>query len=168
VLTSGVVDRTARILLSAVLVEAPEGLVLFILANIRTPGGPLLTAVCGFLDPFARLFGLDGPILAAFILGFPANELVLPILLMAYTSSGTLAEAGGAELFSVLSANGWTVFTALSTVLFSLFHWPCSTTLLTVRKEAGGTKWMLLAAALPTAFGMILLAALKLFSSLLF
>ncbi len=167
VLITGAVDRTARILLRAVLVAAPAGLVLFILANIQTSGGPLLSSVCGSLNPLARFFGLDGPILTAFILALPANELVLPILLMAYTSGGALAEAGGAELFSVLTANGWTALTALSVMLFSLFHWPCSTTLLTIRKEAGGVRWMLLAAALPTAFGLLILALINIAARLL-
>ncbi|MBR6006103.1 MAG: ferrous iron transporter B, partial [Clostridia bacterium] len=84
------------------------------------------------------------------------------ILLMAYTSGGSLAEAGGAELFSVLTANGWTPLTALSVVLFSVFHWPCSTTCLTIRKEAGGLRWMLLGIVIPTAVGLMLLAAVNL------
>ena len=131
-------------------------------ANIRIGGGTLLSEFCAILDPFARLFGLDGAILAAFILGFPANEIVLPILLMIYTGGGVLAEsAGGAELFSILTANGWTAATFIAVILFTLFHWPCSTTCLTIKKEAGGVKWMLLGIALPTAVGLIILGVVN-------
>ncbi|MBQ2110955.1 MAG: ferrous iron transporter B, partial [Clostridia bacterium] len=168
VLIRSVLDRTLHVLGRAAAVAAPAGLIIYALANIRLGGGSLLSAFCEFLDPFARFFGLDGTILAAFILGFPANEIVLPIALLAYTSSGSLAELGSyRELWSVLSANGWTGTTALSVILFSMFHWPCSTTCLTIRREAG-TKWMLLSMLLPTAVGLLLLAlvngAIRLFS----
>ncbi|MBQ2191057.1 MAG: ferrous iron transporter B, partial [Clostridia bacterium] len=137
------------------------GLVICAAANIHVGNGSLLSAFCAFLDPFARFFGLDGAILAAFILGFPANEIVLPIAILAYTSGGSLAELGSySELWNVLSANGWTWVTALSVILFSLFHWPCSTTCLTIRKEAG-TKWMLLSMLLPTAVGLLILALMN-------
>ncbi|MEG1240904.1 MAG: nucleoside recognition domain-containing protein, partial [Oscillospiraceae bacterium] len=117
----------------------------------------LLTHAIGFLDPFARLLGLDGVILAAFILGFPANEIVLPIILMGYLATGTLQDMeGAAALGSVLTQNGWTTVTALCTMLFSLFHWPCSTTCLTIWKETKSPKWTLLAVATPTAVGMVL------------
>ena len=161
VLIRSVLDRTLHVLGRAVAVAAPAGLIIHAMANIRIGGMPLLGAFCGFLDPAARLFGLDGAILAAFILGFPANELVLPILLMAYTSGGSLAEAGGTELFTVLTANGWTPLTAVCTVVFTVFHWPCSTTCLTIRKEAGGTKWMLLGMLIPTAAGAVILAVIN-------
>ncbi|MBQ1685056.1 MAG: ferrous iron transporter B [Clostridia bacterium] len=156
-----VLDRTLHVLARAVAVAAPAGLVIYAAANIRVGNGSLLSAFCAFLDPFARFFGLDGAILAAFILGFPANEIVLPIAILAYTSGGSLAELGSySELWNVLSANGWTWVTALSVILFSLFHWPCSTTCLTIRKEAG-TKWMLLSMLLPTAVGLLILALMN-------
>ncbi len=161
-LIRSMLDRTLHVLARAAAVAAPAGLIIYAAANIPAGGGTLLSSLCAFLDPFARLFALDGAILAAFILGFPANEIVLPILLMAYTGGGALAEAaGGAELFSILSANGWTRLTCLAVIIFTLFHWPCSTTCLTIKKEAGGIKWMLLAIALPTAVGLALLAAVK-------
>ncbi|MBR5947552.1 MAG: ferrous iron transport protein B [Clostridia bacterium] len=162
VLVRSMLDRTLHVLARAVLVAAPAGLIIYAAANIRLGGGTLLSSFCGFLDPFARLFALDGAILAAFILGFPANEIVLPILLMAYTGGGALAEsASGAELFSILTANGWTKLTCLAMALFTLFHWPCSTTCLTLKKEAGGVKWMLLGIALPTVVGLVILAAVN-------
>ena len=98
--------------------------------------------------------GMDGVILAAFLLGLPANEIVLPIILMAYLSQGSLTQLGDlTQLRTLLLANGWTWHTAVCVALFTLFHWPCSTTLLTVRKETGSWKWTALAAILPTALG---------------
>lgn len=168
VLVRSMLDRTLHVLARAVIVAAPAGLIIYAAANIPLGSGTLLSAFCGFLDPFARLFGLDGAILAAFILGFPANEIVLPILLMAYTGGGVLAEsAGGAELFSILTANGWTTATFIAVIIFTLFHWPCSTTCLTIKKEAGGLKWMLLGMALPTAVGLLILAAVNVVTRLI-
>ena len=161
-LARSMLDRTLHVLARAVIVAAPAGLILFAAANIPIGGGTLLSEFCALLDPFARLFGLDGAILAAFILGFPANEIVLPILLMAYTGGGVLAEtASGAELFSILTANGWTAATFIAVMIFTLFHWPCSTTCLTIKKEAGGVKWMLLGIALPTVVGLVTLILIK-------
>ena len=108
-----------------------------------------------FLDPFARLFGMDGVILTAFILGFPANEIVIPIMIMAYLSQGSLVGYTSLnELHTLLVANGWTWLTALSTMLFSLMHWPCSTTCLTIRKESGSWKWTAVSFLVPTVVGL--------------
>ena len=109
--------------------------------------------------------GLDGVILAAFLLGFPANEIVLPIALMAYLQSGVLTEMSDpAALFSLLSANGWTRTTAFCMMIFCLFHWPCSTTILTIKKETGSIKWTAVSILLPTAAGTLLcIAAAALF-----
>lgn len=110
-----------------------------------------------FLDPFAHLIGLDGVILMAFILGFPANEIVFPIVLMAYMATGNLTDLPSLmALKSILVQNGWTWLTALCTVLFSLMHWPCSTTCLTIHKETGSWKWTAAAMAIPTGVGMAL------------
>ena len=115
----------------------------------------LLVHITGALDPLGRLLGLDGVILAAFLLGFPANELVIPTALMAYLSAGTLQETGElAALGEVLRANGWTEVTAVCAALFTLFHWPCSTTCLTIARETGSVRWTLLAVILPTGLGM--------------
>lgn len=151
-----ILDRTLFVLGRAAAVAAPAGMLLWIMANLTTGGDSLLSVFSGFLDPFARLMGMDGVILLAFILGFPANEIVLPIILMAYLAQGSLVDAGSLmEIKSVLTANGWTPVTALCTILFSLMHWPCSTTLLTIRKETGSWKWTALAAALPTSLGIL-------------
>lgn len=131
-------------------------MIIWIFANLSIGGDSLLRICSDFLDPFARIFGLDGVILFAFILGFPANEIVLPIILMAYTSSGALAET--ANIFAVreiLTANGWTAVTALCVILFSLMHFPCSTTMLTIKKETGSLKWTLISFLLPTVTGLI-------------
>ena len=149
-----VFDRTLFVLGRAAAVAAPAGLVIWVLANVTAGGVSLLAHVSGALDPFARLLGLDGVILLAFILGFPANEIVIPIAAMAYLSTGTLADLDGLALHALLLRSGWTPVTALCTVLFSLFHWPCSTTCLTIRRETGSLRWTFLAMALPTAVGM--------------
>ena len=155
VLVRSLVDRTAFVLGRAAAVAAPAGALLWLLANIQPGGVSLLTSLAGFFDPFARLMGLDGVILVAFLLGFPANEIVIPIILMAYLSQGSLIEYESlAQLQSLLVANGWSWVTAVCMLLFCLFHWPCSTTLLTIRKETGSWGWTALGALLPTGVGV--------------
>ena len=155
VVVRSLLDRTVFVLGRAAAVAAPAGLALWVLANTEAGGASLLTHITGFLDPLGRLMGLDGVILAAFLLGFPANEIVLPIALMAYLSAGTLQETGElAALGEVLRANGWTEVTAVCAALFTLFHWPCSTTCLTIARETGSVRWTLLAVILPTGLGM--------------
>lgn len=150
-------DRTMFVLLRAVCVAAPAGLLIWCIGNIQVGSDTLLTIFAGVLDPFARGIGLDGMILLAFILGFPANEIVIPLVLMGYLSSGTLVEINQlSDLAVLLAQNGWTSVTAVCFILFSLFHWPCSTTCLTIRKETGSTKWMLIGMILPTLFGVTL------------
>ena len=154
VILRSVLDRTLFVLGRAAAVAAPAGLLIWLLANITVGGDSLLQHASGFLDPAGRLLGMDGAILLAFILGFPANEIVLPLILMTYMAQGTLTDATSLpQLYAILTANGWTWQTAACTVLFSLFHWPCSTTLLTIRKETGSWRWTGLAALLPTALG---------------
>ncbi|MBQ8176344.1 MAG: ferrous iron transporter B, partial [Oscillospiraceae bacterium] len=162
VLVRSILDRTIFVLGRAAAVAAPAGLVIWILGTVQLDGTSLLMHCADFLDPFAQFIGLDGVILLAFILGFPANEIVVPIMLMAYTASGTLVEYENlASLKTILTDNGWTVTTAICTMLFMLCHFPCSTTCLTIKKETGSIKWTFLAAALPTAVGIILCAAVN-------
>ncbi len=157
ILVRSLLDRTLFVLGRAVSVAAPAGLVLYLLANVTLGGASLLSHLAVLLDPFARLFGMDGIILTAFILGFPANEIVLPIAVMAYLSQGTLTELGDiTALRQILVDNGWTQLTALCTMTFSLMHWPCSTTLLSIRKETGSTKWTVLGFLIPTLAGFTL------------
>lgn len=157
VIVRSVLDRTLFVLGRAAAVAAPAGAAIWLLANITAGGSTLLEHCTGFLDPFARLFGMDGTILTAFLLGWPANEIVLPVMLMGYLAQGTLVDLGQLPaLGALLRANGWTWLTAVCTMTFSLFHFPCSTTCLTIRKETGRLRWALLAAALPTALGLAL------------
>lgn len=157
VIVRSVLDRTLFVLGRAAAVAAPAGVIIWLMANVSIGGVSLLDHCAAFLDPFARLMGLDGVILLAFILGFPANEIVIPIIIMAYTAQGSLAELDSlAQMKSLFVQNGWTWTTAVSMILFSLCHWPCSTTLLTIKKETGSLKWTAAAAAIPTAVGIAL------------
>lgn len=154
VILRSVLDRTLFVLGRAAAVAAPAGLFIWLLANVSVGGASLMSHAAQLLSPIARLMGLDGFILLAFILGLPANEIVLPIVLMAYMAEGSLPDAGSAEsIRAILTANGWTWQTAGSFILFSLMHWPCSTTLLTIKRETGSLKWTLLSALLPSAIG---------------
>ncbi len=168
VIWRSILDRTLFILGRAAAVAAPAGLVIWILANVSIGDISLLARFSGYLDPIGRLMGMDGVILMAFILGLPANEIVIPIIIMAYTSQGTLIEPGNlSDLHTLLISQGWTWVTALCTMVFFLFHWPCSTTLMTIKKETGSLKWTCLAVLLPTACGVILCMAITAFSRLL-
>lgn len=158
VIVRSIFDRTLFVLGRAVAVAAPAGLFIWLLANLEVGEGSALSWLAGWLEGPARLFGLDGMILLAFILGLPANEIVLPVLLMGYLQQGSLPEAGLglSAMRELLVEAGWSLETAVCTLLFMLLHWPCSTTLLTIRKEAGGWRWAALAAALPTGLGLAL------------
>ena len=160
VLIRSILDRTLFVLGRAAAIAAPAGLIIWLLANTAVGGQSLLLHLTGFFDPLGRLMGLDGVILMAFLLGFPANEIVIPIMLMAYLQRGMLVEmTDSAALFTLLTANGWTWKTALCMLIFCLFHWPCSTTCLTVKKETGSLKWTAAAILLPTILGVVLCTA---------
>lgn len=157
VIVRSIFDRTLFVLGRAIVVAAPAGLVIWIMANVQLGGITLLSHCTGFLDPFAHLLGMDGVILMAFILGLPANEIVIPIIIMAYLSQGSILEFDSlAQLKELLVGNGWTWITAVSTMLFSLMHWPCTTTLLTIRKESGSFKWTFVSFLVPTVCGIII------------
>lgn len=154
VLVRSLLDRTLFVLGRAVTVAAPAGLLIWILGSISVRGGSLLAVLAGALDGPGRLMGLDGMVLLAFLLGFPANEIVLPVLLMGYLQAGSLTDYGSlAELSAVLTANGWTAETAVCMLVLCLLHFPCGTTCLTILHETGSARWTALAAALPTAMG---------------
>lgn len=157
VLVRSVFDRTLFVLGRSVSVAAPAGVFIWLLAHLNVGELSLLSHLSDFLDPFATLFGLDGVILLAFILALPANEIVFPLIVMMYSGGGMLVEAEStAALSGLLSANGWTAGTAVSMILFTLFHFPCSTTILTVKKETGSVKWAIVSALLPLMFGVSL------------
>lgn len=157
ILVRSLLDRTLHVLWRAVIVVAPAGLITWILANTLIGDVSLLAKFAGWLAPFGRLVGLDGFILAAFILGFPANEIVIPILLMGYLSQGVMMEPTSlAALGKLLVQNGWTALTGLNMMLFSLLHFPCGTTIFTIHKETGSKKWTLLSFLLPTTVAFII------------
>ncbi len=166
VIVRSIFDRTLFVLGRAIVVAAPAGLVIWLMANIFVGDATILSHCVEFLDPFAKLMGLDGVILIAFILGFPANEIVVPIIIMAYMSQGSILELDSiTEMKELFVSNGWTWVTAISTILFSLNHWPCSTTLLTIKKETGSWKWTAIAAAIPTVVGIAVCMIFNLIAS---
>ncbi len=157
VIVRSIFDRTLFVLGRAVSVAAPAGLLIWIMANVTVGDMTLLAHCSAFLDPFARFLGMDGVILMAFILGFPANEVVFPIIIMAYMAGGTLTDMSNlSELHTLLTANGWTPVTAICTMLFSLMHWPCSTTCMTIHKETQSFKWTAASFLIPTGVGMVI------------
>ncbi len=156
IIIRSIFDRTLFVLARAVTVAAPAGLVIWAMANITIENISLLTHCALFLDPLARLLGMDGYILMAFILGMPANEIVLPILIMSYMSKGSMLELDSlSEMKQLFVDNGWTWLTAVCTMLFSLNHWPCATTLLTIRKETHSWKWTGVSFLVPTITGIV-------------
>lgn len=160
VLVRSALDRTLFVLARAVKVAAPAGALVWVLANVHVGGLSLVGRLAGWLDPVGRLVGLDGFILVAFILGLPANEIVLPLLLMGYLSAGTMVRPDSlGALGAILAANGWGPATAVCFMLFSLLHWPCATTLLTVRAETKSAFWTAAAALIPTLVAFVVCGA---------
>ena len=157
VILRSIFDRTLFVLGRAVSVAAPAGIIIWILANISIGDSSILQHCTSFLDPIARWIGLDGVILLAFVLGFPANEIVIPIILMSYLATGRMVEYESLEqLKALLIANGWTIKTAICTLILCLFHFPCGTTCQTIYKEPKSIKWTAVSIALPTAIGVLL------------
>ncbi|MEH6891456.1 nucleoside recognition domain-containing protein [Bacillus sp. JJ864] len=149
-------DKSIYVLKRAVIVAAPAAVLTWILANVFIGDTSLLMYIVNFLDPFAKLLGLDGYILAAFILGLPANEIVVPILLMAYLSTGSLTELEDlTQIKQLFLDHGWTWLTALNMMLFSLLHFPCGTTLVNIYKETKSAKWTFLSFAIPTVIAIV-------------
>lgn len=157
VIIRSVIDRVLFVLLRAISVAAPAGLIIWLLSNIHISGSSLFSILTNFLDPVAYIFGLDGTILMAFILGFPANEIVIPIIIMGYLNGTSITDYSNLlELKNLLVTNGWTIKTAICTLIFTLFHFPCSTTILTIKKETKSTLWTIIAFVLPTIIGLML------------
>ncbi len=150
-------DRTVFVLGRALISAIPAGILIWIFANVNIGSYSILYHLSSLLEPFASLMGLDGVILLAFILGLPANEIVIPIIIMAYMQGSSLCEYSSlTELKALLISNGWTVTTAVCAMLFSLFHWPCATTIMTIKKETKSLKWTLLSVLIPTIIGFLL------------
>lgn len=165
VLIRSIFDRTIFVLARACTAAAPCGLLIWIFANVHVGNGTVLSVVADFLDPFASLMGLDGVILLAFILGFPANEIVFPVILMAYLAQGNLVEMSDtAQIHELLTEHGWNITTALCMMIFTLFHFPCATTCMTIKKETGSLKWTAISFILPTVTGIVLCMIVNAFS----
>lgn len=157
VLIRSIFDRTLFVLGRAISVAAPAGFLIWALSNLTLGESSLLTICAKGLEPFGKIFGMDGVILFAFLLGLPANEIVLPIILMTYLSEGVLTEITDTIFIKqILIQNGWTWITAVNLLLFSLMHWPCSTTCITIKKETKSWKWTLAAVLIPTIAGLII------------
>ena len=152
-----ILDRTIFVLGRAICVTVPAGIIIWILSNVSLYDRTLLEYLCLFFAPLGNVMGLDGIIIVAFLLGLPANEIVIPIMLMAYTQTGTLIDYSSiGELKSLLVSNGWSIVTAISFMIFTICHFPCGTTILTIKKETGSVKWTLLSIIIPTLVGIIL------------
>lgn len=166
-LVRSISDRIIFVLGRAAAVAVPAGAVIWIMANLKTGNHSILSAFTGILEKPAEIMGLDGAILAGFLLGFPANEIVLPIILMIYLGNGSLTEYGNlTQLHDILISNGWNIKTAVCTLIFTIMHFPCSTSCLTVKKETGSIKLMLLAYMIPTVCGIILCVIINTFLSI--
>ena len=156
-------DRTLFVLGRAVVAAVPAGVIIWIMANITVGDKTILLHTTDFLNPLASIMGLDGVILMAFILGFPANEIVFPIIIMSYIGDNTLIEIDNiSQLKELLLLNGWTLKTAICTAIFCMFHWPCSTTCLTIYKETKSIKWSFLSFIIPTLVGVLMCVAINL------
>lgn len=160
-------EKVIFVLLRAVVVAAPAGLIIWVLANISVGDASLLGRIAEVLNPIGQFLGMDGVMLLAFILGFPANEIVIPIALMVYLSTGELSDYSSLEsLKTILVDNGWSWVTALCVCVFSMFHFPCSTTLLTIYKETRSIKWSALSVLVPLMAGVVFCALINLISKL--
>lgn len=156
IIIRSIFDRTIFVLGRAIAVAIPAGLVIWIMANIKIGNISILTHSANFFDPLAKMIGLDGYIFMAFILGFPANEIVIPIIIMSYMATGSITDISDlSELKNLLVNNGWTWVTAICVMLFSLMHWPCGTTCLTIKKETKSFKWTLISIIVPTIIGIL-------------
>jgi ferrous iron transport protein B len=153
ILYTSLIDRTLFVLWRAILTAAPAGAVIWLLANISVSGVSLATRVSDFLDPLGWAIGLDGVILLAYIIAIPANEIVVPTMLMVYMSQGMMTELDSLDELRrlLVDQHGWTLLTAMNLMLFSLLHNPCATTIITIYKETLSGKWTAIGALMPLA-----------------
>ena len=164
VIINSIYEKTLKVLFRAIIVAAPAGLILWIISNRNIKDLTILNHLINMLNPIAKLIGLDGTILMAFILGFPANEIVIPIMLMGYLNIKTMSDYNSlSQLKYILINNGWTIKTAICTIIFSLMHFPCSTTCLTIKKETNSLKWTLISIIIPTLIGISICFIVNLF-----
>ncbi|MEE1155168.1 MAG: ferrous iron transport protein B [Acutalibacteraceae bacterium] len=167
IIIRSVFDRTLFVLARAVVVAMPAGLLIWLLANINICDNSIVSYIVNFLQPFAQCFGLDGVILCAFILGFPANEIVIPIMIMLYSNTNALTDMSNlTQLHTLFTANGWTITTAICVIIFYLMHFPCSTTCITIYKETKSVKWTIASILIPLICGLTLCFMVNSFSLL--
>ena len=153
VIVSSLLNRTFSVLLRAVTVSFPAGIVIWLLLNLGEK--QFLNCIVAFFSGLGEFMGVDGEILSSFVLGIPANEIVLPVCLMLYTGGSELLSVENTEVIAeILYSNGWSIKTAVCFILFSLFHFPCATTLLTIYKETKSLKWLVVSFLLPTVLGV--------------
>ena len=163
---TSVIDRTLIVLWRAVVFAIPAGIVIWLVGNISWDNASLAQHFVGWVDPFALFIGLNGVILLAYIIAIPANEIVIPTILMltVLVTGNTEASAGAGVMFeldsdsataAILTSGGWTLLTAVNLMLFSLLHNPCSTTIYTIYKETGSVKWTTIASLLPVIMGLV-------------
>lgn len=157
ILYTSLIDRTIFVLWRAILTAAPAGAVIWLLANIHTGGDSLAGHISGFLNPLGHAIGLDGVILLAYIIAIPANEIVVPTLMMVYMGTGMMTELESLSQIRTLlvDQHGWTMLTAVCLMLFALLHNPCATTILTIWKETGSRKWTAVGALMPLGFAFL-------------
>jgi ferrous iron transport protein B len=158
ILYTSLIDRTFFVLYRAILTAAPAGALIWVLANVQIDGASAAAHIAGFLNPIGRAIGLDGAVMLSYIIAIPANEIVVPTLMMIYSNSTGMVEDGGYELIRqmLVDQQGWTLLTAVSLMLFSLLHNPCGTTILTMWKETGGSwRWTLLGALMPLTIAFV-------------
>ena len=151
-----VIDRTLFVLIRAICVSIPAGIIIWICSNVYVGGTSILSICSNFLEPFGKFIGLDGVIILAFILGLPANEIVIPIIIMAYLCTGNITGYTSLnELRDILISNGWTIVTALCFIFFTMFHFPCGTTIVTIKKETNSLLWTIISIIVPTLVGIV-------------
>ncbi|BDC01326.1 ferrous iron transport protein B [Clostridium perfringens] len=157
VIVRSIFDRTLYVLGRAIVIAAPAGAVIWIFSNIMIGDSSILTICADYLSPLANAIGVDGYILMAFILGLPANEIVMPIIIMSYLRATTMLELDNLyELKELLVANGWTILTAINVMILCLMHYPCGTTLWTIKQETKSFKWTALSFLIPTVAGIVI------------
>ena len=165
-LYTSIIDRTLIVLWRAVVFAVPAGAVIWLVSNITIGDASIAAHAIEWMNPFGMLLGLNGVILLAFVVAIPANEIMIPTVLMLTVLASGLSGVGegagvmfeldsAAAMGGVLQAGGWTLLTAVSLMLFSLLHNPCSTTIYTIYKETGSAKWTTVAALLPLAMGFV-------------
>lgn len=160
-----VFDRTFVILGKSLMVALPAGIIIYLFANINVNSISILSYITNFLDGFSQFFGLDGVILTSFILGLPANEIVIPIMMMGYSNLSVMTDYASLDVLkNIFVTNGWTNITCICVIIFSLLHFPCATTLISIYKETGSKKWVMFSILIPLCLGLFFCLLVNLFS----